>query len=322
MIGRRNKARRLVLGFCFTLFITACSFARGFEADGSSHFKIVPADDNYADSARYYLHRFESVLEDLLDFPLDTVVTLYIANTEDDFRMRAGSTIPDWGAAAALPRNSVMVIKSPKRIRTGKNFRELIGHELSHIMLYRATKGHWLPRWIHEGVAMHVSGEWNIGQDILVARAAWTGNLIHLHRLEGLTEFNGAQANLAYTQSYLAVSDLLRRGDRLMLADLIALYNKNRDFHRSFKIVTGEDYNSWINGWLERTSMQYHFLLFIFDSRILWLLIPLIFILLIIYKRRQSARIRKRWKVEDRLNPPDDSYDQYFDGYYDEENKV
>jgi hypothetical protein len=169
---------------------------------------------------------------------------------------------------------------------------------------------------------MHVSGEWDIGQDILVARAAWTGNLIHLHRLEGLSEFNGAQANLAYTESYLAVSDLLRKGDQFVLADLIQLYGRNRDFYRSFRIVVGADYDFWINKWFERTSMQYHFLLFIFDSRILWLLLPLFFILLIIYKRRQSAKIRKRWKREDRLHPPDDSYSQYFDGYYDEENKV
>lgn len=322
MTGKRNKARIPFLGFCFLTFVLCFSVSSGYEPDRRSSYMIYPADDIYADSALYYLDRFERTLADLLDFPLDTVVTLFIANSEDDFRRDAGSMIPDWGAAVALPMRSVIVIKSPKHIRTGKSFRELIGHELTHIMLHRATEGRWLPRWIHEGVAMHVSGEWDIGQDILVARAAWTGNLIHLHRLEGLSEFNGAQANLAYTESYLAVADLLRGGDQLILADLVAIYEKNQDFYRSFRIVAGVDYNIWINKWLERTSMRYHFLLFVFDSRILWLLLPLFFILLIIYKRRQSARIRKRWKREERLNPPDDSYNQYFDGYYDEENKV
>ena len=119
---------------------------------------------------------------------------------------------------------------------------------------------------------MHVSGEWSIGQDILVARAAWTKNLIHLHSLEGMSAFSGAKANLAYTESYLAVSSLLRGKDPYLLADLLASYRDTNDFLRSFRMVVGTDYSSWIGNWFERTSMQYHLLLFIFDWKLFWLM--------------------------------------------------
>lgn len=316
------KARNLLLGFClFTAVLTAS--ASGDDVTGArTLFDIRPADDIYADSARYYLDYFDSVLSGLLDIKLDTVITVYLADSEREFRELLGSSVPDWGAGTAIPEKGLIIIKSPKYIRTGRSFRELLGHELAHIMLHRAAGGRWLPRWIHEGVAMHVSGEWDIGQDILVARAAWTGNLIQLQLLENLSQFNGAKANLAYTESYLAASSLLKRGDRYILADLLDMYRKNGDFYGSFRIAVGTDYVSWISNWFERTSMQYHLLLFIFDSKIFWILVPLFFIFLVIYKQKQNRKIRRRWKIEERLNPPDESYKRYYDGYYDDENQV
>ena len=69
-------------------------------------------------------------------------------------------------------------------------------------------------------------------------------------------------------------------------------------------------------------KMRYHFFLFLFDPDILWVLIPLLFILLVMMKKRQSSKIKRRWKIDERINPPDNSYDQYYDGYYDDKDQV
>lgn len=322
MSRKVHQARKFILGFCFLLTSVNCLFVSPSGAIAEERFSVYPADDIYADSAIQYLDSFHHILADLLDSPLDTVVSVYLASSEDEFTRITGTSIPDWGAGVALMETNTIIIKSPKFIRVGKSFRELLGHELTHIMLHRAAGGRWLPRWIHEGLAMRISGEWNIGQDILVARAAWTKNLVQLHQLEGMSVFGGAKASLAYTESYLAVSSLLRGKDEYILADLLALYRDSGDFQGSFRLVVGQDYGRWINDWYERTSMQYHFLLFIFDSKIFWIIIPLLFLFLFLLKRRQNARVRRRWEIDERLNPPDDSYKQYFDGYYDEENQV
>ena len=317
-----NKARNLFLGFCLLIICLLPPHGQGAPATKTNLFRIIPVDEIYADSALYYLEYYHLVLSDMLDISLDTTISVYIADSDEEFRQWAGSSMPDWGAGVALPELGVIVIKSPKFTKVGKSFRELLGHELTHIMLYRGSEGLWLPRWIHEGLAIHVSGEWNIGQDILVARAAWTNNLIHLQRLENLSEFNGAQANLAYTESYLAVSSLLKRQDKYIFADLLDLYRHNNDFDKSFRQTVGTDYAAWVADWQERTSMQYHFLLFIFDSKIFWLAVPVLIILLFIYKKRQNKITARRWKIEDRLNQSGDDYKQYYDGYYDEDNQV
>lgn len=322
MIKSRYKARSLFLGFYFFIFFFLFSVCLPAQGNAEGEIIVLPEDNVFADSTKLYASYYRDILEDLLNFPLDTTVVIFIADSEKEFLNRVGSSFPDWGAAAASLDRAAIVIKSPKYIRVGKSFRELIGHELTHIMLHRASESQWLPRWIHEGLSMQVSGEWNIGQDILVARAVWTNRLINLYRLEGLTDFSGAEANLAYTESYLAASELVKTSDRYLLADLLGLYRDNHDFYQSFEIVTGIDYHSWTNKWYERMTMRYHFFLFLFDIELLWVLIPLFFVLLVIFKRRQNAKVKKRWRIEDRINPPDNSYDQYYDGYYDDKDKV
>jgi hypothetical protein len=322
MKKRGQKARNRFLGFCFFSILMLLSARSPVQEPADGEILVRPEDNIYSDSARYYLDNYRRVLTDLLDFPLDTTVVVYIADSDEEFYDLVGSSFPDWGAGAASLEYSTIAIKSPKYIRVGKSFRELLGHELTHIMLHRASGGQWIPRWIHEGLAMRVSGEWSIGQDILVAKAAWTGRLISLYRLENLTAFSGPEANLAYTETYLAVGDLVKPSDRFLLADLLELYRNNRDFYKSFKIVVGDDYSNWAANWMDRTSVRYHYFLFLLDPDILWLMVPLFFILLVILKRRQGARIKKRWKMEERLNPPDESYKKYYDGYYDDQDKI
>lgn len=315
---RFHKAWALALGLllCIGPGITVS------EAAAQARFVILPENDSFADSARYYLNFFHNRIADLVGVPLDTTVTVYLASTEDEFHLNAGFQPPDWGAGLAILDENRIVIKSPKYFRIDKSFRELIGHELAHIMLHRAADGRWLPRWIHEGFSMYVSGEWRIGQDILVARVVWTGRLLHLTQLEDLTTFNGAEAQLAYTESYLATSRLVKRTDPLILSDMLALYRLNHDFHRSWKSTLGIDYGTWAANWYSSVSRQYHLFIFIFDSEVFWIALTICFLLLVIIKKRQNAKTKRRWRRDDMFNPPDNSHKQYYDGYYDEENKV
>lgn len=318
----KREARILILGFCIlavTAFVPPQSFAR---LTPQNHFVVLPADNPYADSAYFYLNFFQKQLSAVLGQPLDTTVTVYIASSESEFSSQARVELPDWGAGVAIQNQAKIIIKSPRAMPVGRSFRELLGHELTHIMLDRAAGGRWVPRWLHEGLAMYISGEWHLGQDILVARAAWTGNLIQLHALENLNHFRGPKASLAYTESYLAVSRLLAKSDPYMLHDLLEMYRQSNDFYGSWKRMTGQDYTVWIANWFNGVSRQYHFFIFLWDSEMFWIIVALIFILLFVAKKIQNKRVRRRWEIEEKLNPPDDSYKQYYDGYYDEENKV
>ena len=311
-----------MLGFCLLIALLLPGTPIRAQEQVRGHFIVIPANDNYADSAYTYLNYFEKKLTTLLGSPLDTTVTLYIAHDDEEFARDTGMSLPDWGAGMAIMEQNKIVIKSPKAMPVGKSYGELIGHELTHIMLNRAVNGHWLPRWLHEGLAMYVSGEWHIGQDILVARAAWTENLLPLSSMEDLTTFRGPKANLAYIESYLAVSRLMKQYDPNILADLLSTYRQNLDFYSSWHKIMGQDYIGWISKWLTDISRQYHLFIFIFDSEMFWIIVAVTFIILFAWKKRQNARTKRRWEIEEKLHPPDDSYKQYYDGFYDEENQV
>jgi hypothetical protein len=314
---RKYRARLQALSFGFLLFFIFTS-----KVWSTPSFEIYPPNDIYADSARYYLTFFQARLSKNLGYSLDTTVSLYLATTEDEFQRDTGIIPPDWGAGLALLEQSRIVIKSPKYMAVNKSFRELIGHELAHIMLYRAAGKRWLPRWLQEGYAMYSSGEWHIGQDVLVARAAWTGRLVPLLGMEDLMTFKGAQAQLAYTESYLAVAHLLDKSDPYLLPDFLSMYRSNGDFYADWKKTIGQDYISWITTWLGNISKQYHLFIFLWDNEMFWIILVALFILLFVLKKGQNARTKRRWKIEEKLNPPDDSYKDYFDGYYDQEDKV
>ncbi len=316
---RKLEARIRVLGFLFLLFLIS---GNSHSAQVTSSFQVLPSNDIYVDSARYFLDFFEQRLSKTLGFTLDTTVTLFLATNDAEFVKDAGVTPPDWGAGLALLDQARIVIKSPKYMPINRSFRELIGHELAHIMLYRAAGGRWLPRWLQEGFAMYSSGEWHIGQDILVARAAWTGRLIPLHKMEDLITFKGGQAQLSYTESYLAVNHLLTKADPYLLSDFLTMYRSNGDFYADWKKMVGQDYVAWITSWLTGTSREYHFFIFLLDNEMFWIILAALFILLFVLKKRQNARTKRRWEIEEKLNPPDDSYKSYYDGYYDEEDKV
>lgn len=321
-LSKNHKAQIFVLGFCLLTLLPSISALARAQEQARGHFIVIPSDDNYADSAYAYLNYFQDKIAKMLGSPLDTTVTLYIAHNEDEFMRDTGMSLPDWGAGVAIMEQNKIVIKSPKAMQVGKSYGELIGHELTHIMLNRAAHGHWLPRWLHEGLAMYVSGEWHIGQDILVARAAWTGNLVPLSAMEDLTTFKGPLANLAYTESYLAVARLLKQHDPYILPDVLEAYRRSGDFYSSWRIIMGQDYVGWINQWLTDVSRQYHFFIFILDNETFWIIVAIVFIILFVWKKRQNARTKRRWQIEERLHPPDDSYKQYYDGYYDEEDQI
>ena len=134
--------------------------------------------------------------------------------------------------------------------------------------------------------------------------------------------FKGAQAQLAYTESYLAVAHLLDKSDPYLLSDFLSMYRNNGDFYADWKKTIGQDYVTWITTWLGSISRQYHLFIFIWDNEMFWIILAALVILLFVLKKGQNARTKRRWKIEEKLNPPDDSYKDYFDGYYDQEDKV
>lgn len=288
----------------------ACLFIlilAGISSPEAAVFRIkASADDSTL--ARVTLDNISPKISRTLGITFEDTVDVIIVSNMESFEQTLGGTMPDWGAAVAIKDRNLIVIKSPRYFDVGKSLQELLGHELTHLMLNKAAGGRWLPRWLEEGFCQLMSGEWRFEQDILLTRAVWGGGLIPLTALESLNGFGGAKAALAYAESYLAVSMLARDLGIDLFPDFMQEYDTSGDFYSSFYKSSGYKYLEWTNLWQDKTTQKYRFILFLFDTRLLFPLLAIIFILLYFIKMWQVHKKKKQWEKMERYRADDQTF--------------
>jgi len=250
--------------------------------------------------------RISTFIEDSLIHPL----TIYVAEDEEDFRLKLGSDFPDWGIGAAISRHNLIVLKSPIKFRYNRPFPEVLEHELAHIFLNKKSSGANLPRWIDEGFAMLQSKEWRIGQDITVVRAIFTGSVIPLSQIEDLNHFSGSKAQLAYTESYLALSYFLDAYGKESFFELLDYLSLGESLDLAFLKTAGSSYLGFQAEFLSYLKKRYNFVAIFGDTILLWLGLAFLLVFLYFVKRYYNRKTLKRWEYEDRIG-------KY--GYYEED---
>lgn len=288
------KKSGLILAFLLLLI-----FATFLSPVQAAVFQISSAGSD-SSGAYQILEQFEQKIENILGIEYNDTVRVVIAKDISAFNTALGSAFPDWGAAAAVKDRNLIVIKSPSHFEVGKNLAELLGHELGHLMLDKASGGRWLPRWFEEGFCQLISGEWRLSSDILLTRAVWGSGLIQLTALEGVNNFGGAKASLAYAQSYLAISSLVREFGIEFISVFLADYRTNGNIYEAFFNSTGYRYAEWVVVWQKKTAERYRLVLYIFDPSILFPLIAVLFILLYLVKVYLMRKKKKQWEIEER----------------------
>jgi len=139
----------------------------------SEHFTIfyhrddAPTALGLLASAEREYHRVTQII----GYQPTTAVQIYLASDPKEFRLLTLGRIPEWGMGAAVPHRGRIVLISPRHFPGRSDLRQVLVHELSHVVLGQALGDAWAPRWLDEGLAMFISHEWKFGQSVLVARA-------------------------------------------------------------------------------------------------------------------------------------------------------
>lgn len=159
-------------------------------------------------------------------------IWIVIATSEQTYTREA----PSWSAAIAQPERHLVVLSGPALRRTAMDAGETVVHEVVHLALYaRLGETGWMPRWLHEGLAMHFSGYSRATDPLAASRR---GDV----RLRDLTDRfpqHPTLARQAYLESAAAVDALLERGPLTPLLDRLAA---GEEFDAAFAALYGE---SW-----------------------------------------------------------------------------
>ncbi|MFC1575052.1 hypothetical protein ACFL5A_00195 [Gemmatimonadota bacterium] len=133
-------------------------------------------------------------------------VTVYLAPHQALFDSLTGGTVPEWGAAVAIPTLGRMVLPAYGSQRgRGASEARVLKHEWAHLGLHQYLSGLRIPRWFDEGYAEWSSGGWGPSQGWRLRVAFAMGQAPPLDSLILDWPRDRASAELAYLLSATAV---------------------------------------------------------------------------------------------------------------------
>ena len=162
-------------------------------------------------------------------------VTCLVLGTAEFGRLFQGS-LPDWGVGVALAGGRVVALDHERLPAVGRGVREVFLHEMTHALLMRESGDADLPAWLHEGLAMRLSGEWRFTDTVSLALE---GRVPDLWDLRGPFPGTAGRAHRAYLTSELAVGRLLSEHGPEVVPRLLAAVRRNGDYRAAFAEATG-----------------------------------------------------------------------------------
>ncbi len=262
----------------------------------------------YLDMADSVLERTRRELIRLVRDSLDYRAQVYLVESLEEFRELIRGKFPDWGAAAAFPPRHRIVIKSPDKFNLGKPLGMLLMHEYTHLVISHRTGLFDAPRWFEEGMAQYVSTEWSWSDNVAVSLATVTNQFIPLHDIEQLNRFNEAKAQVAYSESYIAVKYLFDTYGIESVNKFLDEIRRGGSFDEALTVSTGANYAEFETEFQTYWRSRFNVVTILADTMWLWLLLALIVVIGAFLRYRKRREYYKKWEREEKYQSTDFDY--------------
>ncbi len=229
----------------------------------------------------------------------DQQIDIYVAQTIDEFRSLGAP--PGMRRVEGFAKSSEgrIVMKAPALMQPGASYPAVLRHELLHVLLARNTNPANLPRWLNEGIAMMVSGEFRWASAFRVANSYLRGNVIDYNALEFAFAAPGSEEEFgdAYAQS-LSMAKFLR--DELGEESFWDLIDdlKQRPFDEALHGRLGKTPGQFFDEW--RASL---WMIAVVSSLVsgfgIFQFAAILAIVAYVRKRRRGKRVLSAWAIEE-----------------------
>lgn len=155
-----------------------------------------------------------------------TPLRVYVYPSIADLRSALRLTGRDWVGAEAMPELGVVLVTAVNPRTAAFDLGQQIPHEVSHLMLYRATGANYeyVPRWFDEGLATYFEAVSGTGQDIVLEEALMAQRTYPLSELCREFPSGEPQIGLAYAQSASIVRYIQEEYGDHVLREMIEAY--------------------------------------------------------------------------------------------------
>ena len=209
--------------------------------------------------------------------------------------------VHSWVAGYARGATGPIVI-FPDRTPTypDESLEELVHHEVAHVLIARAARGHPVPRWFNEGTAMAAGRAWGVEDGSRFVLATLRGRPVRLADADRLFAGGGAAAARAYAVSGAFIRDLRRRHGSEVTGEVLRRVGRGVVFEDAFRQATGEPLAAAEESFWRRRTFWQRWLPFLTSSFALWLAVTLLALWAFRRRRRRDAELAERWAEEER----------------------
>lgn len=227
-------------------------------------------------------------------------VSIELASEADDL----ARAVPTWVAGYAVGSEATIVL-FPARTPAypDHSFDDLLLHEVTHVLVYRAAGGRWVPRWFNEGIAMTAERVWGLEDRARLTAGRLVGPAMAPDDVNRLFDGDRTSVARAYAWSGAFVRYLLLHDGPNVGARLLREVRTGTPFDTAFRRVTGRALERAADEFGRETAIWNRWIPFLTSTVVLW--IGITFLALYAVRRRHAARLTQRlaW---DEMDPPDE----------------
>jgi len=292
--------RTILAAVCTAVFLLQPLYAEEREQLSSRYFTIESAERDR--TALFLFQNADAIAESIskqLGFALPGRVRVIIAPDQEYFHsvQPEGERVPDWATGVAYPqRNLIVLLKN-----SGGDILKTFEHEMCHILLGQAFGSGHVPRWLHEGMAIIIAGEWSVQRLSTMTMAVLSGNVLPMDDITHAFPRDKHRAELAYCQSFYFISFLKSSFNDDEFRTFLSIYSSCKDFKLALWKAYYLDWDEIEELWLEYLKLRFSWIPIIFSTGALWFFASLVFIWGYIHKKRTTREKMRQWAQEELL---------------------
>ncbi len=290
--------------------IIAASPIAGWHTISTEHFDLryPPEALTMAQNLKPRLEpTLERVLADL-GANFEDKITVILAPDDATFFKLQGPSVPDWASGTAYPSQRLIYLKplTANEIRH-RSLVNVLGHEISHVVLPYRLKGRRAPRWLDEGIAVHQAREFMLDRSNQLLTVGITGRHIPFESLSNGFPRSGNSAAVAYAQSTSMVSFIVNEYGIDSFHALLDEFAESGDFDEAVDAALDTSLPELEGIWLKHVRFYYGIVSLVTSSLFLWFAISILFLWAYIRKKRRSELRKQMWDLQEEYeNLPDD----------------
>ncbi len=283
----------------FVLFISASAlslqknetsfFIFYYEKESAPIYSLIKGADSAALKIR-----------DLTGFSPKEKIDVFVAANKKEFKnfQPQKARVPDWAVGVAFPSQNKIILLKKKNTGLAPVFR----HELNHILLGQAFKGkEKVPRWLDEGLAMIMAGDWNLSNMATMTGAVLTGSTLPMKDITKHFPYEEKRARIAYAQSFYFISFLKAKFGDNNFKKFLSEYGRRKNFNLAIRRTYYLDWWEMEDLWHQYLRLRFNWIPILTSTGFLWFAASIIFVFGYFLKKRRSRLKLEQWEEEEKF---------------------